>query len=889
MAANERLTLEISTKATGKEQVGQLTAEINRLNAATEQAGRTGLSNIRNISEGFAHTVPQVAAASAAVRTFEGTLPIRAVERFLTTTLQLGPVLQKAFPLVGAIAFAGVLVEAGKKAYELAEKFDPLKHAEDRAIESAKALNGEIAKLGKQLQDLKYEGFENALGKSAAAAIQASDLVQKVVSDKVQVGLLQSLIASDQQKVQAGTTRRFIGLNPDRTPRFESSLSRDAQAAQKDIGTVQEQLRAAQLQQQLDEANAAKLSAGSSQAQQDQNGQASKDAESAAREATERLRRQDDEGLARLKATHELTIGEIIRYWEKRRAAESDNVDREREITDKLGNLYQEREKAIEAVARRGQEVEEEQAKKAEKLQSFLSNMAVEAETIANSIATHINDAAAKLDNLKTRGAEQSTLGRLNLQRLGVQRAGLLSPNADRVAARIAEYQQIRNIDNAEADARIRAETEILNRLRSLGEEHADQVEEQENKISEIKAQAAEKDYENQTRLLEEIHNQRERELQSFRNEVGGLFDAVTSRSIPQFVKGQVLGIGKTITENLAAEFLKPQLDKLIPHSSGTLGKILQGTPFGPDPLKGATEANTVATAENTAAVTRLTSLSPSGGGGGLVSGGAGISGALAGSSSAAAGGIPADWTALPGAGGVGWGSGQPVKGSLGTLGKAVGIGAAVAGGGLAAFQDFRRGGAGGALEGVGAIAGVASTVLPLLSKTLSAAGPIGAIAGIGLSLLGSFFNSKQRRENEINKELSQNQYIAPQALNVSQDGSGNYVDFDARGGLRTSNFRAVPTVSQGFVWEQTHGLFGGPPSFYDVPGNTTSPYSPWPNGAAPQTVNIYQPGSINAIDTQSFHDAMQRNAGSVADAAATALQNQHSRFTSALQYATSN
>jgi hypothetical protein len=68
----------------------------------------------RALGDAMGHTVPQVAAASAAIREFEGNLPIRAVERFLTTTLGMGPALQAIFPVVGAIAFGAAIFEAGK-------------------------------------------------------------------------------------------------------------------------------------------------------------------------------------------------------------------------------------------------------------------------------------------------------------------------------------------------------------------------------------------------------------------------------------------------------------------------------------------------------------------------------------------------------------------------------------------------------------------------------------------------------------------------------------------------------------------------------------------------------------------------------------------------------
>ncbi len=74
------------------------------------------------LADGLGHATPQIAAASGAVRELEGNLPIRAVERFLTTTLGLGPALAAAFPLVGAIAFGGVILEGVNKLRELGKQ-----------------------------------------------------------------------------------------------------------------------------------------------------------------------------------------------------------------------------------------------------------------------------------------------------------------------------------------------------------------------------------------------------------------------------------------------------------------------------------------------------------------------------------------------------------------------------------------------------------------------------------------------------------------------------------------------------------------------------------------------------------------------------------------------
>ena len=63
-------------------------------------------------------------ATTAAVRVLEGgvTNNLRAVERFAAGTLKLGPILKAAFPLVGGLAFAGLIVGMGEKVYEFFKK-----------------------------------------------------------------------------------------------------------------------------------------------------------------------------------------------------------------------------------------------------------------------------------------------------------------------------------------------------------------------------------------------------------------------------------------------------------------------------------------------------------------------------------------------------------------------------------------------------------------------------------------------------------------------------------------------------------------------------------------------------------------------------------------------
>ena len=75
-------------------------------------------------------------AATASIGLLEGRLMSsnRAAGAFLATTLGLGPALQAAFPIIGAIAVAGVLADVGEKAYQLYEKFIDISAVDDKLI-----------------------------------------------------------------------------------------------------------------------------------------------------------------------------------------------------------------------------------------------------------------------------------------------------------------------------------------------------------------------------------------------------------------------------------------------------------------------------------------------------------------------------------------------------------------------------------------------------------------------------------------------------------------------------------------------------------------------------------------------------------------------------------
>jgi hypothetical protein len=171
------------------------------------------------VREFGAHSVTGVQAASGAIRTLEGNVQnnVRAVERFLVTTLHLGPVLQAAFPLVGAIAFAGMITKIGEEIHEFFKEISqapekiagafrelnaPLKSTNDQLLVTNDRLANDIAKLeGRRQNTLKL-----ALDEARAAADRLADSLAKDLSGLNKLLTEQNVGAMRRLFGEAGTT-----------------------------------------------------------------------------------------------------------------------------------------------------------------------------------------------------------------------------------------------------------------------------------------------------------------------------------------------------------------------------------------------------------------------------------------------------------------------------------------------------------------------------------------------------------------------------------------------------------------------------------------------------------------------------------------------------------
>ena len=94
---------------------------------------------------------------------------------------------------------------------------------------------------------------------------------------------------------------------------------------------------------------------------------------------------------------------------------------------------------------------------------------------------------------------------------------------------------------------------------------------------------------------------------------------------------------------------------------------------------------------------------------------------------------------------------------------------------------------------------------------------------------------------------------MAPEALNVTMDTTGNFADYGNNGQARGSDLSPWPIVQQPYYDPSNHtwvpgrilSQFGGPSGITSTPAPTVN---------------------IAALDSQSFHDAMTRNSDMLED-----------------------
>src|ERR1700728_1184228 len=182
--------------ASAQQNLTNLAVKLTLVGKAGQAAGAQASSGIRLIGSSSHTAVSGMQATSAAVRVLEGGLTnnLRAVERFAAGTLKLGPILQAAFPLIGGLAFAGLVVSIGEKVYEFFKKASegparianafrelnaPLKLTNDELRVANDRLTNDIAKLEGRRQNT----LALALDEARVAADKLADSLEKDLKD----------------------------------------------------------------------------------------------------------------------------------------------------------------------------------------------------------------------------------------------------------------------------------------------------------------------------------------------------------------------------------------------------------------------------------------------------------------------------------------------------------------------------------------------------------------------------------------------------------------------------------------------------------------------------------------------------------------------------------
>lgn len=231
----------------------QLVLDLEKAKARLGDFGKSGASSIQQ--------------TSAALRVMEGNITnnIRAAERFLSSFKPIRELVAAAFPVVGAIAFGGVLVELGERVARFYTEFEEgpdkankafrdlnasLRLSDDALAVTSARLEDELAKLqgkpGNGLKEAIAEAREEA-DKLADSLDKDFDTLKKALDEATRFGLIKSLIGTNSQPDLA----KFWGQTQQQLDLFSGS---DGTSQEIREGVLKQALSA--VQQQLAEAAA---------------------------------------------------------------------------------------------------------------------------------------------------------------------------------------------------------------------------------------------------------------------------------------------------------------------------------------------------------------------------------------------------------------------------------------------------------------------------------------------------------------------------------------------------------------------------------------------------------------------------------------------------------
>ncbi len=172
MAPGRGIVIDISADPSTAKAALQIVREQMEQTAQSAKGGGASFGRFGDDVEG---SVPNMAAASAALRALRGdmTQNMRAGERFLSMLPGMESLLQTAFPVIGAVALGSALVEMGKKAFDAYENIVELRGA----LQSLDQLDLTVAKKVQTAADETERAIEQQIG---ATQGKAAELKQRL-------------------------------------------------------------------------------------------------------------------------------------------------------------------------------------------------------------------------------------------------------------------------------------------------------------------------------------------------------------------------------------------------------------------------------------------------------------------------------------------------------------------------------------------------------------------------------------------------------------------------------------------------------------------------------------------------------------------------------------
>ena len=170
---------------------------------AAEDGANRAAQGVRGAGQAAHGAVPEMAAASGAIRTAFGEQSIRAVERFATSVLGLGPLFQAAFPLIGALALVEMVTH-------LVGRFGELTEAEKKAEEETKRVDEAWNKLADDFDRGEVEKATAAISKLAGTKVKRFFDESEAQRDRAMLkSLTDDLVLYKQRAQEAAAAAKF--------------------------------------------------------------------------------------------------------------------------------------------------------------------------------------------------------------------------------------------------------------------------------------------------------------------------------------------------------------------------------------------------------------------------------------------------------------------------------------------------------------------------------------------------------------------------------------------------------------------------------------------------------------------------------------------------------